>query len=172
MIIITGGAGFIGSNLVKGLNDAGFSELLVVDDLTDGTPLEIGAGQSFEFPVGSWTVSNSGAGDAAPENGPLTHAVYLSDQPEIFLEDGQLDETVDLIGPIGSVLHLPQFIPGVSEQIFPAGGLATFGTPTPLSVTIPASTTPGSYHLVLWIDDGQEISDDLYVRVFVTKLRM
>jgi len=37
MIIITGGAGFIGSNLVKGLNDAGFSELLVVDDLTDGT---------------------------------------------------------------------------------------------------------------------------------------
>ncbi len=37
MIIITGGAGFIGSNLVKGLNDAGISELLVVDDLTDGT---------------------------------------------------------------------------------------------------------------------------------------
>ena len=37
MIIITGGAGFIGSNLVKGLNDAGFTELLIVDDLTDGT---------------------------------------------------------------------------------------------------------------------------------------
>ena len=37
MIIITGGAGFIGSNLVKGLNEAGISELLVVDDLTDGT---------------------------------------------------------------------------------------------------------------------------------------
>ncbi len=37
MIIITGGAGFIGSNLVKGLNDAGYSEILVVDDLTDGT---------------------------------------------------------------------------------------------------------------------------------------
>ncbi len=37
MIIITGGAGFIGSNLVKGLNDAGFVDLLVVDDLTDGT---------------------------------------------------------------------------------------------------------------------------------------
>ena len=37
MIIITGGAGFIGSNLVKGLNDAGYVELQVVDDLTDGT---------------------------------------------------------------------------------------------------------------------------------------
>ncbi len=37
MIVVTGGAGFIGSNLVKGLNEAGFSDILVVDDLTDGT---------------------------------------------------------------------------------------------------------------------------------------
>ena len=37
MIIVTGGAGFIGSNIVKGLNDRGQSDILVVDDLTDGT---------------------------------------------------------------------------------------------------------------------------------------
>ena len=36
MIIVTGGAGFIGSNIVKRLNEAGISEILVVDDLTDG----------------------------------------------------------------------------------------------------------------------------------------
>ena len=36
MIIITGGAGFIGSNLVAGLNNMGHTEILVVDDLTDG----------------------------------------------------------------------------------------------------------------------------------------
>ena len=37
MIIVTGGAGFIGSNIVKLINAEGFTDILVVDDLTDGT---------------------------------------------------------------------------------------------------------------------------------------
>ena len=36
MYVVTGGAGFIGSNLVKGLNDRGIKNILVVDDLTEG----------------------------------------------------------------------------------------------------------------------------------------
>ncbi len=36
MIIITGGAGFIGSNIIKGLNEIGRSDLLVVDNLKNG----------------------------------------------------------------------------------------------------------------------------------------
>jgi ADP-L-glycero-D-manno-heptose 6-epimerase len=36
MIIVTGGAGFIGSNIVKKLNERGREDILVVDDLTDG----------------------------------------------------------------------------------------------------------------------------------------
>lgn len=37
MIVVTGGAGFIGSNIVKALNERGITDIIVVDDLKDGT---------------------------------------------------------------------------------------------------------------------------------------
>lgn len=37
MIVVTGGAGFIGANIVKGLNERGEKDIIVVDDLSDGT---------------------------------------------------------------------------------------------------------------------------------------
>jgi len=36
MIVVTGAAGFIGSNLVRGLNRRGFTDIMAVDDLTEG----------------------------------------------------------------------------------------------------------------------------------------
>ena len=36
MIVVTGGAGFIGANIVKGLNDSGIDDILVVDNLEKG----------------------------------------------------------------------------------------------------------------------------------------
>jgi ADP-L-glycero-D-manno-heptose 6-epimerase len=36
MILVTGGAGFIGSNLVRGLNRHGIDDILVIDDLEEG----------------------------------------------------------------------------------------------------------------------------------------
>lgn len=34
MIVVTGAAGFIGANLVKGMNDSGITDIIAVDDLT------------------------------------------------------------------------------------------------------------------------------------------
>lgn len=36
MILVTGGYGFIGSNLIKELNKSGITDIVIVDDLTDG----------------------------------------------------------------------------------------------------------------------------------------
>ena len=36
MVVVTGAAGFIGSNIVKALNARGRSDVLAVDDLSDG----------------------------------------------------------------------------------------------------------------------------------------
>ena len=36
MILVTGGAGFIGSNLIHGLNRVGRSDIIAIDDLTEG----------------------------------------------------------------------------------------------------------------------------------------
>ncbi|XOD69881.1 MAG: ADP-glyceromanno-heptose 6-epimerase [Sodalis sp. (in: enterobacteria)] len=37
MIVLTGGAGFIGSNIIKALNQSGYNDILVVDNLKNGT---------------------------------------------------------------------------------------------------------------------------------------
>jgi len=39
VIVVTGGCGFIGSNLVRGLNERGIDNILVVDDLSQGEKL-------------------------------------------------------------------------------------------------------------------------------------
>ena len=35
MIVVTGGAGFIGSNILRGLNNAGEGNIIVVDNLSN-----------------------------------------------------------------------------------------------------------------------------------------
>lgn len=47
MILLTGAAGFIGSNILKSLNDSGRDDVIVVDDLSDGTKCGNLAGLQF-----------------------------------------------------------------------------------------------------------------------------
>jgi ADP-L-glycero-D-manno-heptose 6-epimerase len=47
MILLTGGAGFIGSNILAALNAAGRTDVIVVDDLTDGTKCANLSGKEF-----------------------------------------------------------------------------------------------------------------------------
>lgn len=47
-IVVTGGAGFIGSNVVKALNDRGETRILVVDHLSQGPKWKNLVGLRFE----------------------------------------------------------------------------------------------------------------------------
>ncbi len=50
MIVVTGAAGFIGSNLVRGLNQRGRTDILAVDDLTEGDKfVNLAAGQVADY---------------------------------------------------------------------------------------------------------------------------
>jgi len=50
MILLTGGAGFIGANILRALNAAGRSDIILVDDLTDGRKcLNIAGTQFFDY---------------------------------------------------------------------------------------------------------------------------
>jgi len=136
-------------------------------------PASVKAGDTVTFPVAEgcdpasttcqWSVTNDSSGSATPENGDLTHGVYLSPNASIFLPNGNLDPSAGLVGPLegGSVLQLPQFDassgqePGPGDSFLP-GDIATFDS---FDVVIPEDTEPGNYFLHLWIDDGREISE-------------
>ena len=62
MYIVTGAAGFVGSNLVRTLNERGVRDILAVDDLTQGTSFATCA--TVRSPT-TWTAPSSVALSAA-----------------------------------------------------------------------------------------------------------
>jgi ADP-L-glycero-D-manno-heptose 6-epimerase len=88
MMIVTGGAGFIGSNIVAALNAAGHDDIIVVDDLSDGTKFINLADLKIAdyFDKGDFLASIE-SGENVPEAAVIFHQGACSDTTEW---DGQI----------------------------------------------------------------------------------
>lgn len=75
MIVVTGGAGFIGSNLVAALNERGREDIIVVDDLRDGTKfINIGCARIADYLDKDLFLSQIKSGQL---NGQISAIVHL-----------------------------------------------------------------------------------------------
>jgi len=83
VIVVTGGAGFVGSNLVHALNDRGVGDVLVVDDLTDGRKFSnIASAQIRDFEHYERYLDAVQAGDAGERIEAIFHQGACSDTTE------------------------------------------------------------------------------------------
>jgi len=114
------------------------------------SPIVADAGGLVTFPEGGWTLRNQGTADATAENRALRHGIYLSaDDTVDFDEDGNptngdvLLHTESSGGPGTTIPKDSDAIPAFSASIF----------------TIPDTVTEGSYNLILYVDDLEEVSE-------------
>ena len=84
MIVVTGGAGFIGSNVIVALNRRGRDDIVVVDDLTDGhKALNLSAGRIADYLDRDECLRRLEAGgELAPQIDYVIHLGACSDTTE------------------------------------------------------------------------------------------
>ena len=73
MIIVTGGAGFIGSNLVRELNARGETDILIVDELGETEKWKNLVGLSYEDYIDKEVTIVDGFSEADPSRGRVSY---------------------------------------------------------------------------------------------------
>jgi len=85
MIVLTGGAGFIGSNVLQKLNSTGVTDIAVVDDLTNGAKMQKLARKKF---VDYFDFREFVSASAALKN--ISHIIHLGAISDTRFTDGKI----------------------------------------------------------------------------------
>lgn len=122
MIVVTGAAGFIGSNLVRGLNARGVTEILAVDDLTDGDKFVNLVGTKIADYQHKDTFRDRIVSDAQSPVEAIFHQGACSDTTERdghFMMDNNYQVTLELFE--WAQRHRVPFIYASSAAVYGAG---------------------------------------------------
>lgn len=79
MILLTGAAGFIGSNILEALNERGINDVIAVDDLTDGRKCANLAGRGFADFLDVSEIQDSIRHDRLPALSAICHQGAIAD---------------------------------------------------------------------------------------------
>jgi UDP-glucose 4-epimerase len=128
-ILVTGGAGFIGSNIVDALIDRGHA-VAVVDDLSTGSKQNLNpAARWFECDIRDDGALGRIFDEFKPEL--ISHQAARADVRE-SLKKPQLYANVNIIGSLNLLEHARRV--GTKKIIYAGTGGATYGTPRALPV--------------------------------------
>ncbi len=122
MIVVTGAAGFIGSNIVRGLNARGVTDILAVDDLTDGDKFVNLVGCQITEYLDKDVFRVQILADTAPKIEAIFHQGACSDTTERngqFMMDNNYRVTLELFE--WAQRHRVPFIYASSAAVYGAG---------------------------------------------------
>ena len=122
MIVVTGAAGFIGSNIVRGLNARGVTDILAVDDLTDGDKFVNLVGCQITEYLDKDVFRVQILADTAPQIEAIFHQGACSDTTERngqFMMDNNYRVTLELFE--WAQRHRVPFIYASSAAVYGAG---------------------------------------------------
>lgn len=123
-VLVTGGAGFIGSHVVERLQEAGYS-VVVVDDLRSGNLANL----STDVPVHRIDISDPGLEKVFQEERPelVCHlAAQISVQES--LKDPVSDAESNILGSLNLLQNCVQY--GVKKVVYTSSGGAIYGEPS------------------------------------------